>query len=203
VAAGGRTVLSAQLRPEPFEIRDSSSPPRPASEIPIPRRYTDITLLAGAALWRDVAQSPGTAAAVIGLSHPVAGGRLELRAAARASLATISKDHNLAFELMAGPVLRYAEGPESVAVSVELSAGLMVLSGLKPRSPLLKSNVEAVTGAISRLALRPAVSIDVPVSAGLAVVGSAGMSWSPSPSDHFVSSSLVRFEAVAGLAFRF
>jgi hypothetical protein len=204
VAAGGRTVLPAQLRPEPLELRESSSPPAlRESETLAPHRHTDVTLLAGAALWRDVAQSPGSAAAMIGLSHPLAGEQLELRLSARASLATISKDHNLAFELMGGPVLRYADGPGAVAISVELGAGLMVLAGLEPRSPLLKPNVAAVTGAISRLALRPAVSVDVPLSAGLAVVGSAGMSWSPAPSDDFVSSSLVRFEVVAGVAFRF
>ena len=206
VAAGGRTVLSAKLQPEVVELRAQDRPlpllPRHDDSPPAPD-YTDVTLLAGAGLWRELDKSPGTVALAVGASHPLAGDQLQLRGAVRATLATITQDHDLSLGFVAGPVLRYASAPESVAVSLEVGAGLLVLAGLEPRSPLLKPSVQEVTGAISRLVVRPALSVDLPVSPSLAIVGCAAMSWSPSPSDHFVTSSLTRWDVGLGVAFRF
>jgi len=205
VPAGGRTVVSAQLRPDTVEVRGEEPPP-PRQEPPLepaPRRATEMTLLAGAGLWRDIDESPGTVAFLAGASHHLVGEQLELRAAVRATLETVTKDRNLALGLVAAPVLRYVGAGDGLAVSLEVGIGTMVLWGLEPGSPLLEKGVEQVTGPISRVALRPALTLDFPLSPSLAVVGSLAAAWSPRPSKYFKDPSLTRFDVGVGLSFRF
>lgn len=203
VSPGGRTVVSAQMRSDDAEaLREEPLPLRLESSVE-PRRNTELTLLAGAGLWRDVAESPGTVAFLAGASHHLVGDQLELRAAVRATVDTVTKNHNLALGLLAAPVLRYAGSDQGLAVSLEVGLGTMVLFGLERGSPLLEKNIEQVTGPISCLALRPALTLDVPLSPSLALVGSLAAAWSPAPSQHFVSRSLTRFDVGFGLSFRF
>ena len=104
---------------------------------------------------------------------------------------------------MIAPVLRRASGPADLAVTAELGAGLLVLTGLEPGSQLLRPDAHQVTGAISRLLVRPAVGLELPLTRALALVASASVSWSPTSSDYFADAALTRFDLGAGASVRF
>jgi hypothetical protein len=204
VWAGERTIVPTALRPQ--------AAPRPVAEIETvpamtqpPTRPTEISLLAGAGVWSKLGEQSGTPAFVLGASHRLAGEPLELRAAARALLGTIADREGrvMALGLVAGPALRYAFAPEGVAVSVETGLGVSVLSGVTAKSRLLQKGAAEVTGALAALAVRPALTLEVPVGPGLALLFTGSALWTPAPSHFFVERSLTRFELGGGLSLGF
>jgi hypothetical protein len=212
VAAGARVAVPAALRPR--EAGTAAPPPPPAvierppepAPVAVPRRDLELNALLGGGVWMERDEAPETVALALGGSCRLAGERLQLRAGARATLGTLADKPGhraLSLGLLAAPILRYEAAPDGLAIELEAGAGVGVLSGVEVGSLLLKNGASEVTGPLGSLALRPALTLEYPISPALAARVSGALLWTPTPSDFFVHRSLTRFDLAGGISVRF
>jgi hypothetical protein len=106
-----------------------------------------------------------------------------------------------AVSFLATPTLHLRMSPRWSGFA-EFGLGLIVLGGLNKNSLFVRSSqVMEITGALPSFEFRPRVGATFWWKPNLGFFAAPSLSYSPSPSNYFVDSSLARFEIDAGVAF--
>jgi hypothetical protein len=104
--------------------------------------------------------------------------------------------------ILLSPGVRYAFA-RSVSLAIDVGAGLVLISGLRPGSVLLAPGSQGVTGTLSAVEVRPAMGMDFALTRSLAAVALVSLIWNSRPDELFGQGSLLRFETAAGLRWKF
>jgi Tetratricopeptide repeat len=92
--------------------------------------------------------------------------------------------------------------PKRFSLQAGLGLGVLAISGLKPTSSLLvPGSTSKVTGAVSMLELRPALTVEYAIVESLAVFVTPAIAYSPKKL--YFNDAISRTELLAGVVFRF
>jgi hypothetical protein len=203
VVGGRNASVQARLQPQ---TAGGSEPLWLGEQADLSRAPAELGLLMSGGIWTSGPVDPlPTLGAVVAGSYRLFGDRLSAHLGPRLTVNTM-RDLQvtvLALGLIAAPMVRLEVVPERFSASLEVGAGLMVLSGLRARSLLLNDDATEVTGALSTFTVRPALTFEYQISRDLALLTAMAAVWSPRPDPAFRQRSLVHFDLGLGLSWAF